>query len=92
MERTELPCKRLLNWAGLEANKFHTWKKRYGKINQHNGQIPRDWWLEEWEKQAILDFHDRYPLEGYRRLTFMIWLQSLHRALGNSGDDDRAGC
>jgi transposase InsO family protein len=28
--------------------------------------------LEPAEKQAILDFHDRYPLEGYRRLTFMI--------------------
>src|SRR4029453_2327278 len=25
-----------------------------------------------WEKQAILDFHDRHPLEGYRRLTFMM--------------------
>jgi transposase InsO family protein len=24
------------------------------------------------EKQAILDFHDRFPLEGYRRLTFMM--------------------
>ena len=28
--------------------------------------------MEEWEKQAIVEFHDRYPLEGYRRLTFMM--------------------
>ena len=28
--------------------------------------------MEPAEKQAILDFHDRYPLEGYRRLTFMM--------------------
>jgi transposase InsO family protein len=28
--------------------------------------------LEDWERQAILDFHDRNPLEGYRRLTFMM--------------------
>ena len=28
--------------------------------------MPRDFWLEEHEKQAILDYHDRYPLEGYR--------------------------
>jgi hypothetical protein len=25
-----------------------------------------------WEKQAILDYHARHPLEGYRRLTFMM--------------------
>jgi putative transposase len=34
--------------------------------------VPRDWWLEDWEKQAIVDYHDRRPLEGYRRLTFMM--------------------
>lgn len=72
MERTDIPCKAFLDWAGLQTGKYHTWKKRYGKANEHNGKIPRDWWLEEWEKQAILDFHDRNPLEGYRRLTFMM--------------------
>jgi putative transposase len=71
-ERSELPCKVLLKWAKLSTGKYHTWRKRYGKINAHNGKIPRDWWLEEWEKQAILDFHDKHPLEGYRRLTFMM--------------------
>jgi len=40
--------------------------------NQHNGQVPRDWWLEDWEKQAILDYHHSHPLEGYRRLAFMM--------------------
>ena len=34
--------------------------------------VPRDWWLEDWEKQAIVDYHERHPLEGYRRLTFMM--------------------
>jgi len=34
--------------------------------------VPRDHWLESWEQQAILDFHGRYPLEGYRRLAFMM--------------------
>ena len=41
-------------------------------MNEHNGWVPRDFWLEEWEKWAIIDFHDRHPLEGYRRLTFMM--------------------
>jgi hypothetical protein len=28
--------------------------------------------LEDWEKQAIISFHLKNPLEGYRRLTFMM--------------------
>jgi putative transposase len=68
-KRSELPCKDLLKWAKLSTSKYQTWLKRYGKINGHNGKIPRDWWLEEWEKQAILDFHDKHPLEGYRRFS-----------------------
>src|SRR5215831_280150 len=46
--------------------------ERYGKVNEHNGWVPRDFWLEEWEKQAIVGFHLNNPLEGYRRLTFMM--------------------
>jgi hypothetical protein len=34
--------------------------------------VPRDHWLDPEEKKAILDFHDQLPLEGYRRLTFMM--------------------
>jgi len=64
--------KRLIGWLGLSTSKYHDWKDRYGKANEHNGQVPRDWWLEDWEKKAIVDFHDRHPLEGYRRLTFMM--------------------
>src|SRR6185369_6252575 len=62
----------LLLWIGLGRSKWHDWKKRYGKVNEHNAWIPRDHWLTKVEKQAILDFHDRHPLEGYRRLTFMM--------------------
>jgi transposase InsO family protein len=70
--RAELPVKQLLKWVGLATSKYHTWKNRYGKANEHNGKIPRDWWIEPWEKQAIIDYHDQNPLEGYRRLTFMM--------------------
>jgi len=64
--------KTLLAWLELSPSKFHNWAKRYGKANQHNGKIPRDYWLEDWERQAIIDFHHRHPLNGYRRLTFMM--------------------
>ena len=71
-ERAEVPAKRLLGWLEFSTSKFHQWKDRYGKANEHNGKAPRDWWLEDWEKQAILDFHERHPLEGCRSLTFMM--------------------
>jgi putative transposase len=64
--------KRLLGWLTLGKSKFHQWKSRYGKVNEHNSKVPRDYWLEESEKQAILEFYERHPLEGYRRLTFMM--------------------
>ena len=95
--RAELPAKQLLGWLGLGTSKFHAWKGRYGKANEHNGKIPRDFWLEDWEKQAILDYHDRHPLEGYRRLTFMmldddvvaISPSSVYRVLRIAGRLDR---
>jgi transposase InsO family protein len=71
-ERTELPAKRLVRWIGIGMSKFQDWKARYGKVNEHNAQVPRDHWLEDWERRAILDFERDYPLEGYRRLTFMM--------------------
>jgi putative transposase len=71
-DRAELPAKSLLAWLDLGTSKFHNWRSRYGKVNEHNGWIPRDHWLEDWEKRAILDFHDRHPLDGYRALTFMM--------------------
>ena len=70
--RTELPAKTLVGWIGIGSSKFHNWKDRYGKLNEHNAWVPRDWWLEEWEKQAIVDFQRQFPLEGYRRMTFMM--------------------
>jgi hypothetical protein len=58
--------------ASLDENKFYDWRKRYGKVNEHNAWVPRDHWLEDWEKAAILDFERQNPLEGYRRLAFMM--------------------
>jgi len=61
-----------LLWLALATSKWHSWKNRYGKANEHNAWIPRDHWLGNDEKQAIIAYHDRFPLEGYRRLTFMM--------------------
>ena len=71
-QKTGLSIECLLQWLELSAGKYYDWAQRYGKINQHNGSVPRDFWLAEWEKTAILDFQLRYPVEGYRRLSYMM--------------------
>lgn len=61
----------LLN-LNIARSKYYNWENRYGKENSHNGLIPRDHWLEAEEKKAIIDYHYKHPLEGYRRLTYMM--------------------
>ncbi|WP_406693462.1 hypothetical protein V5E97_20760 [Singulisphaera sp. Ch08] len=92
-QRTEIPRRRFINWLGIAASKFHDWRTRYGLANEHNALVPRDWWLEPWEKQAVLDYHATHPLEGYRRLAFMMLdadvvamsPSSVYRVLCNAG-------
>ena len=70
--RADIAVKRIVQWLGVREAKFYDWKQRYGCVNEHNGQVPRDWWLTEAETAAILKYHDENPLEGYRRLTYMM--------------------
>jgi putative transposase len=71
-DRAEIPAKRLLRWIGVPEGTFYNWRQRYGQANEHNGRVPRDHWLEDWEKRAIVDFHFAHPLEGYRALCYMM--------------------
>lgn len=71
-EKTGIPASRFIGWLGIAKSKFHNWRERYGKANEHNAKVPRDFWLEQWERKAIIDFHLAHPDEGYRRLTFMM--------------------
>ena len=61
-----------MDWIGIGQSKYFDWKQRYGKVNEHNANVPRDHWLEEDERQDILDYQQKHPLEGYRRLTYMM--------------------
>ena len=38
---------RFIVWLDITASKFYDWRERYGKANEHNGWVPRDFWLEE---------------------------------------------
>jgi putative transposase len=71
-EKTEIAVRLLVLWLAISLSKFYDWRKRYGQVNEHNARIPRDHWLTKEEKRAILDYEREYPLEGYRRLTFMM--------------------
>jgi transposase InsO family protein len=70
--KTGIAVLSFLLWIGLATSKWHHWKSRDGKVNEQNAWVPRDHWLEEAEKKAIVDSHALHPLEGYRRLTFMM--------------------
>ena len=70
--KTELPVTFFIRRMGISRSKFSDWKTRYGTENRHNGAIPRDFWLEDWEKEAIIDFYVSHPREGYRRCCYMM--------------------
>jgi putative transposase len=63
---------RFLPWIGIGASKFYDWRERFGKVNEHNAWVPRDHWLTDDEKERIGVFARQHPLEGYRRMTFMM--------------------
>jgi putative transposase len=71
-DKTDIPVRRFLPWIGIGASKFHDWKHRFGKVNEHNAWVPRDHWLTDPEKEAIRLFARQHPLDGYRHLTFMM--------------------
>lgn len=72
VDLTGISALRLIVWIGIGRSKFYDWRCRYGKVNEHNGWVPRDFWLEEWERDAIVAFYIEHPAEGYRRLTYIM--------------------
>jgi transposase InsO family protein len=71
-EQTGLRSLQIVAWLGIARSKFYDWRQRYGKVNEHNALVPRDHWIEDWERKAVVDFARQFPLEGYRRLCFIM--------------------
>ena len=71
-DKTGIPTCRFFPWLAIGASKFHDWKQRFGQVNEHNAWVPRDHWLTDDEWERICAFARANPLEGYRRLTFMM--------------------
>jgi transposase InsO family protein len=62
----------IVKWIGLGASKFYDWRDRYGQVTEHNAQLPRDHWLESWEREVIIAGYHQHPQDGYRRLTYLL--------------------
>jgi len=71
-ERAGMQVGQLLNWLEVSPSKYYQWRGRVGQENRHNGQVPKENWLEEWEKAAIVDYYQQHLDEGYRRLSYMM--------------------
>ena len=92
-DKTEITTANFIRRIGIARSKYYDWKRRYGKVNEHNAWIPRDFWLTDFERQAIIDYYDDNPLEGYRRLCYMmidddiaaVSPSSVYRVLSNAG-------
>ncbi|WP_198947834.1 hypothetical protein [Magnetofaba australis] len=55
-DKSEIDTSRIINWIGVQRGKFYSWRKRYGMVNDHNGRIPRDFWLDDWERERLSPF------------------------------------
>ena len=92
-DKTEIAEATMIAWIGISRSKFYDWRQRYGRVNTHNGLMPRDFWLTEAERQAIIAYYHDHSLDGYRRLTYMMMdadvvavsPTSVYRVLSNAG-------
>ena len=56
----------------LDRSRFYDWKKRLGTENKHNGMIPKGSWILPTERQSIIDYYQKNPLNGCTRLSYMM--------------------
>ncbi|MGB7683624.1 MAG: hypothetical protein WA755_05420 [Candidatus Acidiferrales bacterium] len=40
--KTEIGAGRSIGWLDIMASKFSGWRERYGRVNEHNGWVLRD--------------------------------------------------
>ena len=59
--KSDIPASLVLRWVGITSSKYHDWKKRFGKVNEHNASVPRDHWLTDDEKARIHTFARAQP-------------------------------
>lgn len=70
--KTNIKRETIIRWIGIHKSKYYCWTDRQGQANYHNGNIPKEHWLLDWEKEAIINYAKSHIAEGYRRLTYMM--------------------
>ncbi len=92
-DKTDIKATKMIGWIKITRSKYYDWLSRYGRVNEHNAWIPRDFWLTCCERQEIIKYYHDNPLEGYRRLCYMMMdadivavsPSSVYRVLTNAG-------
>lgn len=62
----------MLKVLSLHPSKFYQWKKRMGQKNLHNGKQPKDFWITDKERHAVIEYYQSHRNEGYRAVTYMM--------------------
>lgn len=61
-----------LSWLGVSRGRYAQWVLRHGHPNRHNAALPKRLRLLDWEREAMITYAVNHPLEGCRRLTYMM--------------------
>ena len=64
-DRADIKAAKMIRWIKINRSKYYDWLSRYGKVNEHNAWVPRDFWLTDFERQNVIDYYHNNPLEGY---------------------------
>lgn len=75
--KTNISQKQVISVIGISTSKFHSWIVKYESPINHNGKQPKNHWILDWEKAAIIKYAKAHPNEGYRRLTYMMLDESI---------------
>jgi len=70
--KTNTPVNKLLGMMSLSSSKYYSWIDRFEQPNNHNCIIPKNHWILDWEREAIINYAGTHVGEGYRRLTYMM--------------------
>lgn len=72
MSRTGFSLTKALDKLGIHKPRFYEWKRRLNQPNHHNATIPKSTWLMPEEKTAIIEYFKKNPLNGCKRLSYMM--------------------
>ncbi len=69
---TDISIDKLILMVGISKSKYYQWNSRIGQPNHHNATVPKNNWILDWEKEAIVNYAKTHIGEGYRRMTYMM--------------------